>query len=286
MVGGYDVVDLHAQGSGQEVTSTEQIGRQSAFTPGNVLEEADFAAVPQLDHQRPGLSVGVDRPTDAHQLTPLLGQCQKRAQVVHHRNRILRLHVNRIECVEAFARVRNGAVVIVSPGFTGHELAVAQHDDATLYNMEMGYAAPMCLGLALANSNQQVVALEGDGSMLMSIGTLATVGRYAPKNLTIVVFDNGRYLTTGSGSVATATAHGVDLAAIARGAGIVCALTVEDLAAFEAAISKPMAEDGPWLIIARVDGSDRDDSRARGSFPNDLVEQSVLFQLALRRRNA
>jgi thiamine pyrophosphate-dependent acetolactate synthase large subunit-like protein len=194
--------------------------------------------------------------------------------------------VNRIECVEAFARVRNGAVVIVSPGFTGHELAAAEHDAATLYNMEMGYAAPMCLGLALANPAQRVVALEGDGSMLMALGTFATVARYAVKNLTIVVFDNGAYLTTGSGSVASATDTGTDLAAIARGAGIASAVLVEDLAAFERAIGQAMREDGPWVIVAKVDGSDRSDPRARGGLPNDVVEQSVLFQLALRERRS
>jgi thiamine pyrophosphate-dependent acetolactate synthase large subunit-like protein len=192
--------------------------------------------------------------------------------------------VNRIQCVEAFARVRNGAVVIVSPGFTGHELAAAEHDEATLYNMEMGYAAPMCLGLALANPARRVVALEGDGSMLMALGTFATVARYAVENLTIVVFDNGHYLTTGSGSVASATASSTDLAAMARGAGIASAVLVEDLAVFERAIAQAMAEDGPWVIVAKVDGSDRSDPRARGGFPNDVVEQSVLFQVALRRR--
>jgi thiamine pyrophosphate-dependent acetolactate synthase large subunit-like protein len=142
----------------------------------------------------------------------------------------------------------------------------------------------MCLGLALALPGQRVVALEGDGSMLMTLGTLATVARYAAKNLTIIVFDNGRYLTTGSGSVQTATAHGVDLAAIAGAAGIAGAVEVSDLAAFELAITRAMSEDGPWLIVARVDTSDRADPRARGGFPNDLVEQSVLFQLALRQR--
>jgi thiamine pyrophosphate-dependent acetolactate synthase large subunit-like protein len=192
--------------------------------------------------------------------------------------------VNRIECVEAFARVRNGAVVIVSPGFTGHELAAAEHHAATLYNMEMGYAAPMCLGLALADPARRVVALEGDGSMLMALGTFATLARYAVKNLTIVVFDNGAYLTTGSGSVATATASGADLAAIARGAGIPGVRAVEDVDAFEIAIGTAMTEDGPWVIVAKVDASDRSDPRARGGFPNDVVEQSVLFQMALRRR--
>jgi thiamine pyrophosphate-dependent acetolactate synthase large subunit-like protein len=192
--------------------------------------------------------------------------------------------VNRIECVQAFARVRQQAIVIVSPGFTGHELAAAEHDDATLYNMEMGYAAPMCAGLALARPAERVVAFEGDGSMLMGLSTFGTIGRYAPRNLTVVVFDNGCYLTTGSGAVATATAHGVDLAAVARAVGIAGAIAVRDLPAFEAAIATALTTDGPWVIVAHVDNTDRADPRARGGFPHDLVEQSVLFGIALQRR--
>jgi thiamine pyrophosphate-dependent acetolactate synthase large subunit-like protein len=172
----------------------------------------------------------------------------------------------------------------VSPGFTGHELAAAGHDDATIYNMEMGYAASMCLGLALACPSQRVVALEGDGSMLMSLGTFATMARYAATNLSVVVFDNGRYLTTGSGAVETATAFGVDLAAIAHASGIAGACQVSDLREFENAIRTALSEDGPWVIVARVDASDRTDPRARGGFPADLVEQSVLFRRALRQR--
>jgi thiamine pyrophosphate-dependent acetolactate synthase large subunit-like protein len=84
--------------------------------------------------------------------------------------------------------------------------------------------------------------------------------------------------------VSTATAHGVHLAAIARSAGISGALMVSDVADFEDAISRAMIQDGPWVIVAKVDESDRGDPRARGGFPNDLVEQSVLFQLALRAR--
>jgi thiamine pyrophosphate-dependent acetolactate synthase large subunit-like protein len=192
--------------------------------------------------------------------------------------------LNRIECVGAFARVRNGALVVVSPGFTAHELAAARHDDATIYNMEMGYAAPMCLGLALACPSQRVVALEGDGSMLMSLGTFATMARYAAPNLTVVVFDNGRYLTTGSGTVETATAYGVDLAAIASGAGVAGALSVDDLDGFERAMGKALGEHGPWVIVAHVDNTDRQDPRARGGFPADLVDQAALFRQALRER--
>src|SRR5579872_6817713 len=110
--------------------------------------------------------------------------------------------MNRVECIEAFARLRENAIVIVSPGLAGHELYVAKPDDATIYNMDMPYASPMCLGLALACPNERVVAIEGDGSMLMALGTLSTAGRYQPANLTVIVFDNRTYLTTGDGSVA------------------------------------------------------------------------------------
>lgn len=190
--------------------------------------------------------------------------------------------MNRIECVEAFARVRGNALVIVSPGFTGHELAKAGHNDGTIYNMEMGYAAAMCLGLALSQPERRVVALEGDGSMLMGLSTFATLARYPAPNLVIVVFDNQRYLTTGSGSVESATAHGVDLAAMARAAGLACVEAVSQAAEFETAIATAMRAEGPCVIVAHVDASDRADPRARGGFPTDLVEQAVLFRRSLK----
>jgi len=95
------------------------------------------------------------------------------------------------------------------------------------------------------------------------------------------VFENRVYLTTGDGSVPTAD---VDFAAIARGAGVERALAVSDLAAYEGAVQQALAEPGPWLISARVDASDRGDPRARAGFEDDLVEQAVLFQKALRER--
>jgi sulfopyruvate decarboxylase subunit beta len=195
--------------------------------------------------------------------------------------------VKRIACVEAFARHRGDAIVIVSPGYTAHELACAEHREETLYNMEMGYAAPMCLGLALARPERRVVALEGDGSLLMGLPVLTTMARYTPPNLTVIVFDNGRYLTTGRGEVPTATRAGrADLAGLGCAAGLAAdhVLVPEDEAAFEDAVARALSEPGPWLIVARVDISDRGDSRARGDFPTDVVEQAVLFQLSLRMR--
>jgi sulfopyruvate decarboxylase subunit beta len=194
--------------------------------------------------------------------------------------------VNRIECLQAFALLREDAVVIVGPGFAGHELAAAEHHDATLYNMEMGYAAPMCLGLALAleSAGRKVVAIEGDGSMLMALATFTTVARYPARNLVLLVFDNGCYVTTGRGEVRTATASSTDLAAGARAAGLGDrALSVDELDGFSAALSKAMRTDGPWVIVAGVDTSDRQDARAREHFEADLPDQAAFFRRALQR---
>jgi thiamine pyrophosphate-dependent acetolactate synthase large subunit-like protein len=120
--------------------------------------------------------------------------------------------------------------------------------------------------------------------MLMGLSVFATLARYPASNLVIVVFDNQRYLTTGSGSVESATAHGVDLAAIARAAGLGCVRAVSDLAAFQNAITTAMRTDGPWVIVANVDASDRADPRARGGFPTDIVEQAVLFRRSLKQQ--
>jgi thiamine pyrophosphate-dependent acetolactate synthase large subunit-like protein len=189
--------------------------------------------------------------------------------------------LNRIECVEAFARVRGDAIVIVSPGYSGHQLAAVRHEAASIYNMDMPYASPMCLGLALARPEQRVVAFEGDGSMLMALGALTTIGRYRPANLTVIVFQNETYLTTGDGTVPTAP---VDFAGIARSAGVAQATNVVELPEFETAVGRALAEPGPWLIAARVDRSDRGDPRGRGDFEGDLVEQAIMFQRALRER--
>jgi thiamine pyrophosphate-dependent acetolactate synthase large subunit-like protein len=189
--------------------------------------------------------------------------------------------VTRIECVEAFARLRGEAIVIVSPGYTGHELGAARHDDATIYNMDMPYSSPMCLGIALACPEQRVVALEGDGSMLMALGALATIGRYQPPNLAVIVFENRAYLTTGGGSVPT---HAVDFAGLAKASGIERSGCVSELGAFQRATEQALTEPGPWFICAQVDGSDRGDPRARAELPGDLVEQAVLFQKAMRQR--
>ena len=82
----------------------------------------------------------------------------------------------------------------------------------------MGLAVPIALGVALAQPQRRVFALEGDGSILMQLGSLATVAARAQKNLAIVIMDNGTYQITGGQQ--TLTEQGADIVAIARGAGL------------------------------------------------------------------
>ena len=128
--------------------------------------------------------------------------------------------MQRADLVSLFAELRTGEPVIVGPGTTSGALYQVDHRAPTIYNMDMGYATAICLGLALAVPTERVVALEGDGSALAGLGVLSTIGRYAPPNLVVVVFHNGVYASCGDGLVPTAAAATTDLAAVAPACGI------------------------------------------------------------------
>jgi thiamine pyrophosphate-dependent acetolactate synthase large subunit-like protein len=115
----------------------------------------------------------------------------------------------------------------------------------------MGLATPIALGVATAQPQRKVFALEGDGSILMQLGALATVAAEASKNLAIIIWDNGVYQITGSQK--TLTSAGTDLVAIAKGAGIAQSCWAFDEAHFESLIERTLTEDGPWFIAARID---------------------------------
>jgi len=120
------------------------------------------------------------------------------------------------------------------------------------FNMlgSMGLAVPNPLRVATAQPQRHVVALEGDGSLLMQLGCLATVAMRAPKNLTIVVWDNRIYQITGAQP--TATAATADLVAVARGCGITQSAWAADEDDFDRLFAGAL-KGGPSLIAARID---------------------------------
>ncbi len=115
----------------------------------------------------------------------------------------------------------------------------------------MGGAAMIGLGLAIAQPERAVLVITGDGEMLMGVGSLATIAVQAPKNLSILVLDNEHYGETGMQE--TATGHGVDLLAMARGAGIKHSMLVtrpDEVPGLRAAIH---ARSGPFVALAKID---------------------------------
>ena len=131
-------------------------------------------------------------------------------------------------------------IVVTIMGAVAVELYTLGHRPNFFYlEHAMGLASSLGLGIALSLPRHPVVVIDGDGSLLMNLGTLSTLARYRPANLTHVVFDNESLLSVGG--FPTATSTGTDLAGVALAAGVpavVRADTVEDFAAaFEAALA-------------------------------------------------
>ena len=114
------------------------------------------------------------------------------------------------------ARLKSDEAVIGGIGHTHFDLWAAAQRPQNFYMLgSMGLAIPIALGVAIAQPQRRVIALEGDGSLLMQLGVLGTVASVRPKNLVMVVWDNGAYQITGGQPTLTSTT--VDLVAIAQG---------------------------------------------------------------------
>lgn len=113
----------------------------------------------------------------------------------------------------------------------------------------MGLASSHGLGLALARPERRVIVLDGDGSLLMNLGTLVTIAAIAPTNLTHLVFQNGTYEANGGHPIPnTAT----DFEGLARSAGIRSCSTIADLSTFEERVESLLGEDGPVFACLKV----------------------------------
>jgi phosphonopyruvate decarboxylase len=143
----------------------------------------------------------------------------------------------------------DNAALVATTGFTGRELYTVSDRAQHLYQVgSMGCAAGMGLGVAL-NSDRPVIVLDGDGAALMKLGSMATIGATAPKNLIHIVFDNGAYESTGGQPTVSPT---VDFARVAIGCGYPQALTCDGLAGFDQALARALGEPGPHLIHMKV----------------------------------
>jgi len=158
----------------------------------------------------------------------------------------------RIDCLRAIYSELEKCLVVTIMGALPAELQSLSHRPNFFYLQHaMGLASSTGLGLALSLPHQKTVVLDGDGSLLMNLGSLSTLARYKPKNLLHIVFDNESLLSVGG--FPTATGTGTDLEGIARAAGIPQASTVRTVEEFTKVVRHAISNDGLQTIVAKVE---------------------------------
>ncbi|HVR72629.1 MAG TPA: thiamine pyrophosphate-dependent enzyme [Vicinamibacteria bacterium] len=159
------------------------------------------------------------------------------------------------ELLAPLARLRGPRVVVTTMGLVR---PWARHSDSPLdfasADSAMGHAADFALGIALAQPARQVVCLNGDGSMLMTLGTLVTIVQSGARNLVLFVAENGTYEVTGNQKVPGAGR--VDFAAMARAAGFPRAERFRDAATYAEALPGLLEAPGPVCLVVDVEPGD------------------------------
>ncbi len=159
--------------------------------------------------------------------------------------------MHRFEATQLILRHAADRPIVSNLGPTTDELWHAGHRDRNFYTYgNMGLCSSIALGMALS-TGEQVISLDGDGSLLMNLGTIASIGREQPENLVVVVWDNEEWAQTGHQS--SHTARGTDLERVAQSCSIPRTATVNNLEDLEAVFCQALAQPGPWFIVAKIE---------------------------------
>jgi thiamine pyrophosphate-dependent acetolactate synthase large subunit-like protein len=183
--------------------------------------------------------------------------------------------MNRLQASQHLIAALGDEPIVASLGHPAYDLFAAGDRPSNFYTWgSMGLASSIGLGLALARPDLRVFVVDGDGSLLMNLGSLATIGSQKPENLVLIVWDNEEYGTTGGQR--TATANGADLAAAATALGIAASVTVTNEDELGFAITRARTGRGPWMIVAKVR-----ESAPAGKPPLDCVFIKQRFMRAI-----
>ena len=147
------------------------------------------------------------------------------------------------------------ALLVTGLGSPSYDVFAAGDRDLNYYLWgAMGGSTSLGLGLALAQPSRSVVVITGDGEQLMGIGSLATIGAKQPKNLSIVVLDNGHFGETGMQR--SHSSLGTDLVAVAKGFGIADACAVENLDGYSQVARRALARNGVSFTQVFIDANE------------------------------
>ena len=184
--------------------------------------------------------------------------------------------IDRRELVRTLIDAVPDALVVSGLGSPSYDLFAAGDRELNFYLWgAMGGASSLALGLALAQPERSVIAITGDGEQLMGLGSLATIGAAQPRNLTIVVLDNGSYGETGMQP--SHTGLGTDLVTVARGCGIADAFAIDRLEQAGELADRVNAREGVALARVLIEA----DEPPRTFPPRDGVFVKNRFRAAL-----
>ena len=159
--------------------------------------------------------------------------------------------MHRLEATKLILSHLNDEPVVANLGPTTDELWHAGHRDRNFYTYgSMGLCSSNALGMALSIPDK-VISLDGDGSLLMNMGAIATIGQERPKNLIVVVWDNEEWGQTGHQT--SHTGRGTDLEQVSKACSIPRTATVETLEDLDQVFQQALNEDGPWFIVAKIE---------------------------------
>ena len=183
--------------------------------------------------------------------------------------------MNRFDCMTRLAARLKDELVVVSLGASVDEWynAAPHMRSASLFQQQLGCVTPQAFGLAVGLPHRRIVSLDTDGGLLFNLGILATLANEQPKNLFIVIWDNECYQSIGGPPTHTASGR-VDIAAIARGAGIEHAYAVKTLDEFDRHCEAGLRAQLPYVVVAKIDRSVRRDIKRKHS---DGREDKYIF---------
>ncbi len=158
----------------------------------------------------------------------------------------------RVDALEAIYADLERHIVVTIMGAVAAELYTIGHRHNFFYlEHAMGLASSMGLGIAMVMPEHKVIVLDGDGSLLMNLGTLSTMARYKPGNLLHIVFDNESLLSVGG--FPTATAIGTDLAGIARASGVPNVMEANTIESLTVGVKDALASNILTTIVSKVE---------------------------------
>jgi len=158
-----------------------------------------------------------------------------------------------VPALQVLAHWRTDEIVVTTMGSAREWPKLSSHAlDFQYIPSAMGHAPALALGLALARPDRQILAFNGDGCMLMSLGSLVTIAAGGATNLSLVVLNNGIYEVTG-GQATAAAGVPTDFAALARAAGFGSVAAFDDLGEWQHGAATALALPGPRFVSLAVE---------------------------------